>query len=116
MNRTLDTLHHANLSGKRVTALPDPELYIIVNGKPTKYNIVWHSLANVAHVNAAVCKLKEINWLYGEVDKDSVDEVYKTVIEITNSAASRMLAKANESDLSGFQAFTVRNLDNTVVL
>ena len=46
------------------------------------------------------------------VDKDSVDEVYKKVIEITNSATSRMLAKASESDVSGFQAFTVRNLDN----
>ena len=34
------------------------------------------------------------------------------MIEITNSATSRMLAKASESDVSGFQAFTVRNLDN----
>ena len=41
-----------------------------------------------------------------------MDEVYKKVIEITNSATSRMLAKASKSDVSGFQAFTVRNLDN----
>ena len=34
------------------------------------------------------------------------------MIEITNSATSRMLVKASESDVSGFQAFTVRNLDN----
>ena len=87
-------------------------MYIIVNGKPTKCKIVWRSLVNVANINAAVCKLKEINWLYGEVDKDSVDDVYKKVIEITNSATSRMLVKASESDVSGFQAFTVRNLDN----
>ena len=112
LNKTLGTLHQANLSGKRVTALPDPELYIIVNGKPTKCKIVWRILVNVANINAAVCKLKEINWLYGEVDKDSVDDVYKKVIEITNSATSRMLVKASESDVSGFQAFTVRNLDN----
>ena len=112
LNKTLGTLHQANLSGNRVTALPDPELYIIVNGKPTKCKIVWRSLVNVANINAAVCKLKEINWLYGEVDKDSVHDVYKKVIEITNSATSRMLVKASESDVSGFQAFTVRNLDN----
>ena len=112
LKKTLDTLHQVNLSGKRETVLPDPELYIIVNGKPTKSKIVWHSLVNVAHINTAVHKLKEINWLYGEVDNDSVDEVYKKVIEITNSATSRMLAKASESDVSGFQAFTVRNLDN----
>ena len=68
LKKTLDTLHQANLSGKRETALPDPELYIIVNGKPTKSKIVLHSLVNVAHINAAVHKLKEINWLYGEVD------------------------------------------------
>ena len=42
----------------RLTALPDPELYIIVNGKPTKSKIVWRSLVNVAHINAAVHKLK----------------------------------------------------------
>ena len=112
LKKTLDTLHQANLSGKTETALPDPELYIIVNGKPTKSKIVWRSLVNVAHINAAVHKLKEINWLYGEVNNDAVDEVYKKVIEITNSATSRMLAKASESDVSEFQAFTVRNLDN----
>ena len=33
LKKTLDTLHQVNLSGKRETALPDPELYIIVNGK-----------------------------------------------------------------------------------
>ena len=34
------------------------------------------------------------------------------MIEITNSATSRMLDKASKSDVSGFQTFTVRNLDN----
>ena len=28
------------------TVLPDPELYIIVNGRPTKSNVVWRSLVN----------------------------------------------------------------------
>ena len=106
-NTTLDTLHQANFSGKGVSVLPDPELYIIVNGKPTKSKIVWYSFVNVANINAAVCKLKEINWLYGVVHKDSVYDVYKKVIEITNSATSRMLAKASESDVSGFQTLLV---------
>ena len=48
LKKTLDTLHQANISGKGVSALPDPELYIIVNGKPTKSKIVWYSLVNVA--------------------------------------------------------------------
>ena len=58
LKKTLDIQHQGNLSGKRETALPDPELYIIVNGKPTKSKIVWRSLVNVAHINAAVHKLK----------------------------------------------------------
>ena len=58
LNKTLDTLHQANFSGKAVSALPDPELYIIVNGKPTKSKIVWYSLVNVANINASVCKLQ----------------------------------------------------------
>ena len=58
LKKTLDTLHQANISGKRETALADPELYIIDNGKPTKSKIVWRSLVKVPHINAAVHKLK----------------------------------------------------------
>ena len=42
---------------------------------------------------------------------DSVDAVSKKVIAIANSASSIMLDKADECDISGFQAFTIRNLD-----
>ena len=48
LKKTLDTLLQANISGKTETALPDPELYIIVNGKPTKSiklcGVVWSML------------------------------------------------------------------------
>ena len=63
---------------------------------------MWRSLVNVDHVKAAVQKLREINWLYSEVKDDSVDEVSKKVIEITNNASSTMLDKADEHDISGF--------------
>ena len=46
------------------------------------------------------------------MDYDSIDDVSKKVIEITNSATSTMLDKADDGDIAGFQAFTVRNLDN----
>ena len=36
------------------TALPDPELYIIVNGKPTSSNIIWHTLINVEDIRKAI--------------------------------------------------------------
>ena len=64
MAKTLDTLNHVKYSSQAITyALPNPELYIILNGKPTKQKIVWRSLVNVKDVKAAVEKLKEINFL-----------------------------------------------------
>ena len=65
LNKTLD-------QSNRDTALPDPELYIIVNGRPNNSNTVWRSLVNVNHVKAAINKLKEINWLYSDVDDESI--------------------------------------------
>ena len=40
--------------------LPDPELYIIINGQPTKSNTVWCSLVDVNKIEAALRKLTEI--------------------------------------------------------
>ena len=109
MKRTLETLDQVE-SAK--TALPDPELYIIVNGKPTKNKIVWRTLVDVNRVKKAVDKLKEINWLYEDVSDDAVDDSTRQVIEVVNSTTSIMLEKADESDIAGFQAYTVRSLDN----
>ena len=67
---------------------------------------------DVEHVKKAVQTLKDINWLYNEVDYDSIDDVSKKMIEITKSASSTMLDKADDGDIAVFQAFTVRNLDN----
>ena len=73
--------------------------------------MVWRSLLNIEHVKKAIQTLKDINWLYSEVDYDSIDDVSKKVIEITKSASSTMLDKADDGDIAGFQAITVRNLD-----
>ena len=94
------------------SALPEPELYIILNGKPTKQQVVWRSLVNVDLVKIAAQKLNEINWLYKNVDDKSVDEAAKRVIETTNNTSSTMLEKASADDIAAFQAYTVRSLDN----
>ena len=112
LNKTLETLDQVESNSNGASSLPDPELYIIVNGKPTTSKIVWRSLVNVDNVKTAVQKFREINWLYSEVKDDSVDDVSKKVIEIADNASSTMLDKADEHDISGFQAFTIRNLDN----
>ena len=77
LNHTLETLGQVKHPGDGGTILPDPELYIIVNGKPTTSKVVWRSLVNVDHVKAAVQKLREINWLYSEIRDNLVDEVSK---------------------------------------
>ena len=87
LKKTLETLGQVKNPSNKETSLPDPELYIIVNGKPTMSKVVWRSLVNVDHVKAAVQKLREINWLYSEVKDDCVDEISKKVIEIANNAS-----------------------------
>ena len=94
------------------SALPEPELYIILNGEPTKQQVVWHSLVNVDLVKIAAQKLNEINWLYKNVDDKSVDEAAKRVIETTNNTSSTMLEKASADDIAAFQTYTIRSLDN----
>ena len=110
LNKTLETLDEVKQSGD--TALPDPELYIIINGRPTKSKVVWRSLIDVNRVKTAIQKVKGSTWLYKEVDDDSVNEVAKKVIEATNGTTSTMLEKATDNDIAGFQAFTIRNLNN----
>ncbi len=44
LNKTLETLDQVEASSD---ALPDPELHIIVNGRPTKSKVVWRSLVDV---------------------------------------------------------------------
>ncbi len=55
--------------------------------------------------------MKEINWLYKDVDDDSVDESAKRVIEVCDSATGEMIEKVTPQDIAGFQAYTIRQLD-----
>ena len=55
--------------------LGKPQLYVVVNGIPTKKKVIWRSLVDVNNVKAAVAKLKEINWLYSDVEPDKVEPV-----------------------------------------
>ena len=108
LNKTLETLDQVEHSDD----LPNPELYIIVNGKPTKSKVVWRSLVDVNCVKAAINILKSSNWLYKDVNNESVDEATKHIIEVSNTATICMLKKASREDVAGFQAYTIRNLDN----
>ena len=61
LEKSMETLNEVCIDSNH---LHDPEVYIIINGQPTKSNNVWRSLVNVNKIKAALRKLKEINWLY----------------------------------------------------
>ena len=112
LNKTLESIQEIQSSNCPHITPPNPELYIIVNGRPTKSKVVWRSLVNINHVKAAIKTLKSCNWLYKHVHKESIDESTKQIIECSNNATRKMLEKATTADIDAFQAYTVRNLDN----
>ena len=46
------------------------------------------------------------------MEKESVEEATKHIIEVSNTATSSMLEKVTKDDVAAFQAYTIRNLDN----
>ena len=106
LKRTFEPLDQVESSK---TALPDPELYIIVNGKSAESEFVWCYLVDVDRVKK-VDKLRQINQLCEDVVDNAADDSIKQVIEVVNSTTTSMLEKADESDIAGFQAYTVTSL------
>ena len=111
LQNTLDRLDEVGFGSGRLhdnsTTLPDPELYIIVDSRPTKDKVVWEGLVNIDRVKEAVDKLREINWLYSTVDVDNIDDTKRKAIEVVSMADTPMLEKASEEDVSGLQAYTI---------
>ena len=60
LEKTMATLDEAGIDSPN---LPKLELYIIVNGQPTKSNTVWQTLVDVNRIKAALLKLKEIGYI-----------------------------------------------------
>uniref|UniRef100_A0A1X7TNR5 DUF6570 domain-containing protein n=1 Tax=Amphimedon queenslandica TaxID=400682 RepID=A0A1X7TNR5_AMPQE len=77
LKKTIETLNDVGIDSHH---LPTPELYIIINGQPNKSSNVRRSLVDVNNIKAALRKLKEIHWLYRNVDDKSIDESSKNVI------------------------------------
>ena len=62
-------------------------------------------------VQAAIQKLREVNWLYKDINDTSINDVARQVIETAESATSTMLVKASKEDVSSFQSYTIRMLN-----
>ena len=111
LTKTIETLTEG------VSELPKPELYVIVDGIPTKKKVVWRSFIDINKVKAALNKLREINWLYSKVKPDSVEKSTEDlVIEVANSARSEMVKKIkNKTEYTaGLQKYTLRCLNKTL--
>ena len=65
-----------------MSTLPDPELYIIVDGRPTKGKVVWQVIVDVDNMRHAADKLRDINWLYRTLDVNRVDEATKKISKL----------------------------------
>ena len=112
LDKTVQTIDDVmNSRGTPSVGLPDPELYIVVSGNPSKQKVLWQSLVNVAHVTAAIKKLKQINWLYANIDNSSAGDACQRIIESISDTTSTMLVKATAEDVKSFQAYTIRRLD-----
>ena len=119
LKTTLDTLCQVNIANESSQSgshdcelqLPNPELYIIVNGLPSKQKVLWQSIVNVSAVKAAIGKLRDTNWLYRDVNDTCIDDAAKQVIETVDSTSSTMLVKATKEDLASFQSYTIRKLN-----
>ena len=110
LEKTIKTLSESEL--------PKPELYVIVDGAPTKEKVIWRSFVDIKKIKAALNKLKEVNWLYKNVKLDSVEKSAEKdlVVEETSSASSEMVIRVkNKAEYTaGLQAYTVRTLNKTV--
>ena len=108
--KTLDEVSQ-NADGVAVTRLPNPELFIIVNSKSKTNKVVWQSFIDISALRDALRKLKDINWVYADIDEASLNDAARHIIECVSDTNSTMLHKVSDDDVSSYQLYTIRRLD-----
>jgi len=114
-DKTLETIESVGMPKRDLASevydiLPDPQLFILIDGRPTKDNVVWQSLVDVNGVKETVRCLKQINWLYKSIDEDSVNYAAKTAFEAIGHTSSTLLEKASEQDVLALDHYTIRQM------
>ena len=111
LERTVHTLDEIERKGDGIPdTLPDPELFIVVNSKSKTKKTIWQSLINVDNLQAALEKLRQINWLYSNVDVNSLDEASQRIVESVSDTSSTMLEKVSADDTASYQSYTFLQL------
>lgn len=99
-----------DLMSEDLQMLPDPELYILLDGQPTKNKVVWQTLVDIN----AVKKLKRTNWLYKNIDDEHcVNDAAKKAIDVVSSTNSTLIRKP---DIAELEAYTIRRMDESLPL
>ena len=92
LERTVQTLEAVdNMAVGASASLPDLEVYMSVNGKPSqKPKFIWQSLINVDKLKGALRTLKNINnyRLYADLDENSLDDASRRVMESVSDTTS----------------------------
>ena len=57
-------------------------------------------------------QLKASNWLYENVDENSLDDTSRHIIETVSKMTSTMLGKVTTDEVSSYQSYTVRQLNS----
>ena len=84
----------------KLDALGMPKESEGVDGRPIEDKVVWQSLVDVNDIKRAVTKLKEKNWLYKNIDENSVDDTAKNTIELVSSTTSSLIEKCSNADIA----------------
>ena len=73
-------------------------------------------MVDVNDIKNAINKLKETNWLYKNIDENSVDDAAKKAIEVVSSTSSSLIRKATKADIAELEAYTIRRMDESLPL
>ena len=103
LDKTMDTVEEiVKIATGEPVLLPEPELYIILNSNSKSKKTIWQSLINVDELKAAVMQLKASNWLYKNLDENSLDDTSRHIIETVSKTNSTMLEKVNTDEVSSY--------------
>ena len=69
--------------------------------------MIWQSLINVDMLKSALRKLKSINWLYADVNENSLDDASRQIVESVSDTSSKMLEKVSADDVSLYQSYVL---------